>query len=158
MGFFVNPDAIAEFKVTTSVPPAEIGRAGGAVVNTSFTSGTNQFHGSGYYYGQNSALNAYHPILKRNRAEAIARNDINIPVKAVQQIHEFGGTVGGPIVKNRTFFFFDYLGGRDKLPTPLSSTVPTADLRYEGLCPTHNSTPDCGTGRKRSGFDAATGL
>jgi len=82
--------------VTTSVPPAEIGRAGGAVINTSFTSGTNQFHGSGYYYGQNSALNAYHPILKRNRAEAIARNDINIPVKAVQQIHEFGGTVGGP--------------------------------------------------------------
>ncbi len=67
IGVFVNPDAIAEFKVTTSVPPAEIGRAGGAVINTSFRSGTNEFHGSLYYYGQNSALNAYHPVLKRKR-------------------------------------------------------------------------------------------
>ena len=67
IGVFPNPDAIAEFKVTTSVPPAEIGRASGAVVNTSFRSGSNEFHGSVYYYGQNSALNAYHPILKRNR-------------------------------------------------------------------------------------------
>ena len=71
IGVFPNPDAIAEFKVTTSVPPAEIGRAAGAVINTSIKSGTNEFHGSGYYYGQNSALNAYHPMLKRDRANAI---------------------------------------------------------------------------------------
>ncbi|HYP28377.1 MAG TPA: TonB-dependent receptor [Blastocatellia bacterium] len=129
IGVFVNPDAIAEFRVTTSVPPAELGRAGGAVINTSFKSGTNEFHGSLYYYGQNSALNAYHPILKRNRNEAQANGATVLPTKAVQQIHEFGGTIGGPIFRDRTFFFFDYLGGRNNLPTPLASTVPSAAVR-----------------------------
>ncbi len=158
IGVFVNPDAIAEFKVTTSVPPAEVGRAGGAVINTSFRSGTNEFHGSLYYYGQNSALNAYHPILKRNRNEAIARNDAVLPVKAVQQIHEFGGTIGGPIIKNRTFFFFDYLGGRNNLPTPLSSTVPTPDVRNGIFGTTYTSTRDCGRGISGVICDPTTGL
>lgn len=129
IGVFPNPDAIAEFRVTTSIPPAEVGRAAGAVINTTTKSGTNAFHGSLYYYGQNSALNAYHPILKRDRANAISRGDINIPVKAVQQIHEFGGTVGGPIKHDKLFFFFDYLGQRNHLPFPFASTVPTAKSR-----------------------------
>ena len=131
IGVFPNPDAIAEFKVTTSVPPAEVGRAAGAVISTSIKSGTNAFHGSGYYYGQNSALNAYHPKLKIDRAAAIARGVTNLApfTKAVQQIHEFGGTIGGPIIKDKTFFFFDYLGQRNNLPFPASSTVPTAGSR-----------------------------
>jgi hypothetical protein len=131
IGVFPNPDAIAEFKVTTSVPPAEVGRAAGAVINTTIKSGTNEFHGSGYYYGQNSALNAYHPKLKRDRADAIARGvtDLSPFNKAVQQIHEFGGTIGGPLIKNRTFFFADYLGQRNNIPFPASSTVPTAKSR-----------------------------
>ena len=126
IGVFPNPDAIAEFKVTTSVPPAEVGRAAGAVINTTTKSGTNEFHGSIYYYGQNSALNAFHPMLKRDRALAIGRGDTFIPDKAVQQIHEYGATVGGPIIKNKTFFFFDYLGQRNNIPFPFTSTVPTA--------------------------------
>jgi hypothetical protein len=129
IGVFPNPDAIAEFKVTTSIPPAEVGRAAGAVINTNLKSGTNEFHGSLYYYGQNSALNAFHPILKRDRALAIGRGDRFIPDKAVQQIHEFGGTVGGPIFKNRTFFFYDYLGQRNNIPFPFATTVPTAGSR-----------------------------
>ncbi|MDX6405550.1 MAG: hypothetical protein QOH70_3005 [Blastocatellia bacterium] len=131
IGVFPNPDAIAEFKVTTSVPPAEVGRAAGAVISTTIKSGTNEFHGSGYYYGQNSALNAYHPKLKIDRADAISRGVTNLApfTKAVQQIHEYGGTIGGPIIKNKTFFFFDYLGQRNHLPFPASSTVPTAGSR-----------------------------
>ena len=158
IGVFVNPDAIAEFKVTTSVPSAEIGRAGGAVINTSYKFGTNEFHGSLYYYGQNSALNAYHPILKRNRAEAISRGDLFLPTKAVQQIHEFGGTIGGPIIREKTFFFFDYLGGRNNLPTPLASTVPTADVRNGIFGTTYTSTRDCGRGISGVICDATTGL
>lgn len=131
IGVFPNPDAIAEFKVSTSIPQAEVGRASGAVINTTIKSGTNDLHGSLYYYGQNSALNALHPMLKRDRALAIGRGDAFIPDKAVQQIHEFGGTVGGPIIKNRTFFFFDYLGQRNNLPFPATSTVPTI-LSREG--------------------------
>lgn len=125
IGVFVNPDAIAEFKVSTSVPQAEVGRAGGAVINTIVKSGTNDYHGSLYYYGTNSALNAYHPILKRRQAEALARGDAFIPVKADQTTHEFGGTIGGHIIKDKTFFFFDYLGGRNSFPTGISSTVPS---------------------------------
>jgi hypothetical protein len=125
IGVFVNPDAIAEFKVTTSVPPAEVGRAGGAVINTIVRSGTNEFHGSLYYYGSNNALNAYHPILKRKQAEAIASGSSFIPVKADLTTHEFGGTVGGPVIKDKTFFFFDYLGSRNDFPTGLTSTVPS---------------------------------
>jgi hypothetical protein len=136
IGIFPNPDAIAEFKVSTSIPPAEVGRAAGAVINTTTKSGSNQVHGSLYYYGQNAALNAFHPILKRNRAEAIGRGDKFIPDKAVQQIHEFGGTVGGPVYipgvyngHDKTFFFFDYLGQRNNIPFPFTSTVPTAKSR-----------------------------
>src|SRR6266540_287277 len=96
IGVFPNPDAIAEFKVTTSIPPAEVGRAAGAVINTTTKSGTNGFHGSLYYYGQNSALNAYHPKLKTDRAAAISRGVTNLAPfnKTVQQIHEFGATIG----------------------------------------------------------------
>lgn len=157
IGVFVNPDAIAEFKVTTSVPPAEVGRAAGAVINTSFRSGTNEFHGSAYYYGQNSALNAYHPILKRTRAEQISRNDPNPLEKAVQQIHEFGGTIGGPIVKNRFFFFFDYLGARNNLPTEIRSTVPSQNTR-NGIFTDFTSTRDCGRGVSGVVCDPRTGL
>ncbi len=129
IGVFPNPDVIAEFKVTTSIPPADVGRASGAVINVSTRSGTNDFHGSAYYYGQNSALNAYHSMLKRNRALAISRGDAFIPTKAVQQIHEFGGTVGGPIIKNKLFFFYDFLGQRNNIPYPITTTVPTAKSR-----------------------------
>ncbi len=138
IGVFVNPDAIAEFRVTTSVPPAEVGRAAGAVVNTSFKSGTNNLNGSLYYYGQNSALNAFAPLIKRDRANQISSGNPNPVGKAVQQIHEFGGTVGGPVFlprfgeggpafydgRNKTFFFFSFLGARNNLPQGIRTTVP----------------------------------
>lgn len=118
IGVYPAPDAIAEFKVETSVPRAETGRAAGAVINTTFRSGTNEFHGSAYYYGQNSRLNATNSIVKRSGLE-----------KPTTQIHEFGVTVGGPIFKDRTFFFGDYLGQRNNIPHFFQTTVPTALTR-----------------------------
>jgi len=134
IGVFPNPDAIAEFKVTTSIPPAEVGRAAGAVINTTIKSGTNDFHGSLYYYGQNTALNAMHVVLKTKLAEEQTKptpSALNIAAlqKPVQQVHEFGGTFGGRIIRNRTFFFVDYLGQRNHLPFPASTVVPTAKSR-----------------------------
>ncbi|MBK8810926.1 MAG: TonB-dependent receptor [Acidobacteria bacterium] len=134
IGVFTNPDSIAEFKVSTSVPQAEIGRGSGAIVTVTTKSGGNAFSGSLYYYGQNSALNSYSPVLKTKLAEILATNNPN-PLavdalqKATQQIHEFGGTFGGPIIKDRTFFFFDYLGQRNNLPFPTDTAVPTAGAR-----------------------------
>lgn len=134
IGVFTNPDSIAEFKVSTSIPPAEIGRAAGAVVTVTTKSGGNDFSGSLYYYGQNSSLNAYSPVLKTKLGEKLTQTPVNLLEvdaleKAAQQVHEFGGTVGGPIVKNRTFFFFDYLGQRNNLPFPSDTTVPTVGAR-----------------------------
>lgn len=133
IGVFTNPDAIAEFKVSTSVPPAEVGRAAGAVVTVTTKSGGNDFTGSLYYYGKNSALNSYHPVLKTRLAEALARRASALEIDALQksttQEHEFGGTFGGPIIKDRTFFFFDYLGQRNNLPFPADTVVPTTGSR-----------------------------
>ncbi|HEY3130640.1 MAG TPA: hypothetical protein VGL91_14375 [Acidobacteriota bacterium] len=140
IGVFPNPDAIQEFKVETNVPRAEVGRAGGAVINTTFKSGTNDFHGSGYYYGQNTALNAANTFLKRQ----------NLPpadTKPVQQFHEFGGTIGGPIWKDHTFFFFDYLGQRNNTSHPFSTTVPTAKSRNGDFSEFTNPVTDPLTGK-----------
>ena len=104
------------------------------MVTVTTKSGGNEFSGSLYYYGQNSALNAYHPALKTRLGELLATPNPNLLAvnalrKATQQIHEFGGTFGGPIIKNRTFFFFDYLGQRNNLPFPADTAVPTAGAR-----------------------------
>ncbi len=133
IGVFPNPDAIAEFKVETSVGKAESGR-GGASISTTILSGTNSFHGSVYYYGQNEALNATHPQLKRDRVDLIAggqtpaQAEANRP-KSTIRVHEFGFTFGGPLIKNRTFFFGDYLGQRNSIPNAFRTVVPTAASR-----------------------------
>ncbi len=157
IGIFPNPDAIAEFKVTTSVPPAEVGRASGAVVNVTTLSGTNSFHGSAYYYGQSSALNALHPILKRDIANAIINHAAVIPRKAVTRINEFGGTIGGPIIKNKLFFFDALLLQRNDIPHPFASSVPTALSRngnfseFASCPPPHAGIKDPNTGERFPG-------
>lgn len=133
IGVFPNPDAIAEFKVETSVGKAEVGR-GGATINTTFQSGTNEFHGSGYFYGMSSGLNATHPVIKRDRAALVrggrteAQAKTQLPKSSIHK-SEFGGTIGGPVVKNRTFFFGDYLGQRNSTPHSFRTVVPTAKSR-----------------------------
>src|SRR5262249_4327226 len=114
--------------------PAEVGRAAGAVITATIQSGTNQFHGSAYYYGQSSKLNAYHPVLKTKLGELLAMPnpsavEVAALTKPVTQDNEFGGTFGGPIIKNRTFFFFDFSGTRNRLPFPAQTTVPTDKSR-----------------------------
>src|SRR5580700_11192899 len=96
-----SPDALAEFKVITSNYSAEYGRAGGAVVNAVMKSGTNQFHGTAYEFLRNSNLNATGFLF--NPA---------VFVKPTMQRNQFGATFGGPIVKNKLFFFGDYEGFR----------------------------------------------
>jgi len=133
IGVFPNPDAIQEFKVETSVAKAEEGR-GGATINTIYQSGTNDIHGSLYYYGQNDALNATNWELLHQRANEIAGGAT--PQKAAQdlpksriRVNEFGFTAGGPIIKNKTFFFADYLGQRNATPNTFQTVVPTAKSR-----------------------------
>jgi len=133
IGVFPNPEAIQEFQVETSVAKADTGR-GGATVNTRYQSGTNQFHGKVYYFGQNDALNATAPIIKATRVADIAAGQNAALVdktfrKSISRINEFGGTFGGPIFKDRTFFFSDYLGQRNHIPNFFTDAVPTAGAR-----------------------------
>ena len=112
-----SPDAVQEFKVQTNNFSAEFGRAGGAVINAAFRSGTNQFHGSAYEFLRNTALNAT-GFFKPTRG-----------LKPVLLQNQFGATFGGPIIKDKTFFFVDYEGFRRLTNSLAFGTVPTLDQR-----------------------------
>ncbi|HEX9000863.1 MAG TPA: TonB-dependent receptor [Blastocatellia bacterium] len=112
-----SPDAVQEFQVQTNNFSAEFGRAGGAVINASLRSGTNEFHGSVYDFVRNTSLNAT-GFFKPTRGQ-----------KPVLIQNQFGGTIGGPIIKDRTFFFADYEGFRRITRTLQFGTVPTAAQR-----------------------------
>ncbi len=108
------PDAIQEFRLQTRTYSTEFGTSAGAVVNASVKSGTNQFHGDVFEYARNSVLdsNTYY-----NRQK-------NIP-KGVFSQNQFGGTIGGPIFRDHTFFFGDYQGLRSAKDVTVSSVVPS---------------------------------
>ena len=117
-----SQDAVAEFQVNRNAYSAEYGRAGGAVINVVTKSGTNDFHGSAFEFFRDKSLNAN-----------TWANKIQNPIRARApfRIHQFGGSVGGPIQKDKAFFFFSYDGQRRNLPntlTPLNVTVPPAIL------------------------------
>jgi hypothetical protein len=104
-------DAIAEFKVQTNSYSAEFGRGNGAVMNAVIKSGTNQFHGDVYEFFRNDVLDA------RNAFDEFGRQPY--------QQNQFGATFGGPIVKNKLFFFGDYEGLRIRQALPQLVLVPT---------------------------------
>jgi hypothetical protein len=106
-------DAIEEFKVQTSNYSAEFGRSGGAVINATIKSGTNEFHGTAFEFLRNSALDA--------RDFFAAPDQPKAPFKQ----NQFGGTLGGPIKKNKLFFFGDYQGTRVSAATAAIYSVPT---------------------------------
>lgn len=99
IGYKPNVDAIAEFKVETSNSSSEFGNVTGATVNATLKSGTNEFHGNLFEFFRNDALDAN-----------IWENNRNGADKQKLRQNVFGGTLGGPILKNRIFFFTDYQG------------------------------------------------
>jgi hypothetical protein len=112
---FVPPvDATQEFRVQTNKFSAEYGRTAGAVVNFSVKSGTNQMHGSAYEFLRNKVLNANNFF--NNRA--------GVALPAFKQ-NQFGASVGGPIKKDKTFYFFNWEDYRQRQSTPSITSVPT---------------------------------
>jgi hypothetical protein len=105
VAFSPNVDAIAEFSVITNNPNAEFGQFLGGVINVTLKSGTNQYHGSVFEYLRNDFFNANE-----------WSNNFNGLPRARQRWNEYGGTFGGPIKKNKLFFFADYQGSRFDLP------------------------------------------
>jgi hypothetical protein len=120
IAFFPVIDAIQEFKIESNSPPAEFGRFNGGVINLTTKSGANAFHGDGFEFFRNEALNA------RNYFQS------TIPTKPAYDRNQFGGTLGGPLVKDRTFFFVDYQGQRQSIARTQISVVPTL-LQRQGI-------------------------
>jgi len=114
------PDAVAEFKVVTNNLSAEYGRSAGATINVAYASGTNRFKGSAWEFYRDTALNAT-GFFKPASGE-----------KPPLERNQFGGVFGGPIVKNRAFFFADYEGLRQTRQVPSFATIATLAQR-QGL-------------------------
>jgi hypothetical protein len=102
-----NPDAIQEFKVQTSTYDASYGRNPGGNVNVVTKSGSNQFHGDAFEFFRNSVLDANDFFYNRD-------NPASATTKQVLNMNQFGGTIGGPIKKDKLFFFGSYEGTRQK--------------------------------------------
>ena len=120
VAFFPVIDAIQEFKIESNSPPAEFGRFNGGVVNLTTRAGTNAFHGTGFEFFRHEALNA------RNYFQP------PMPVKPEYRRNQFGGMLGGPLARDRTFFFVDYQGQRQSIGRTVISTVPTL-LQRQGI-------------------------
>jgi hypothetical protein len=116
VAFFPIIDSIQEFNVQTNGASAEFGRFNGGVINLTTKSGTNQLHGSIFEFLRNEALNA-----RNFFAPATPTN----PGKPEFRRNQFGYVLGGPVIKDRTFFFIDYQGTRQLIGRVVTSTVPT---------------------------------
>jgi len=109
-----SQDAVAEFQVNSNSYSAEFGHAGGAVINVVTKSGTNTLHGTAFEFYRDTALNAQDSVSK-----SLGRG------KSPLHFHQFGGNLGGPIVKEKAFFFFDYDGQRNTLPNAVFLGLPS---------------------------------
>ncbi len=112
-------DSIAEVQIVKGVLPAEYGGVVGGQINVISRSGTNVFHGSAFYSGQNEKFNA--------------RNFFSTAAQPVGTFHQYGGTFGGPVMRNRAFFFATYEGYQEEIQQNLNTTVPYQFVRDEIL-------------------------
>ncbi len=114
-------DAIGEFKIITNSFSAEFGRAGGAVLNATMKSGTNDFHGTLWEFLRNDKFDAN-----------LYNNNFRAVPKAKYRQNQFGAALGGPIWKNKTFFFGDFEGTRIRQGRSITASVPTALEKASG--------------------------
>lgn len=124
-----SQDAVQEFQVNTNSFSAEFGRAAGGAINVVTKSGTNQFHGSAFEFYRDRALNAFSLVADPTRNNALVKNfertrdangqTVTKEVKAPYHFNQFGGTFGGPIKRDRAFFFFNYDGQRNTQPNAI---------------------------------------
>jgi hypothetical protein len=120
-----SPDAVAEFRVITSNFSAEYGRVGGGVINAALKSGTNQLHGTAYEFLRNTDLNAIGYIFGARPTTF---------QKPTLHRNQFGATIGGPLIKNKLFFFGDYEGFRQTQGYLNFYSIPNANDRA-GILP-----------------------
>jgi len=124
----VPPDSVQEFRVTTANSNADSGYSSGAQVSLATKGGTNNFHGSAYEYNRNTVFSANDPFLKNSQ---LTSGQSNTAPKLLYNV--FGAAAGGPIKKNRLFFFANYEGYRLAQGSSVLRTVPSPSLRAGDL-------------------------
>lgn len=124
LAYSLSADAVREFQVTTSNYSAEYGRAAGGVVNAVTKSGTNQLMGSGFYFLRDNKWGSLNPF----QTQTILQNGVSttVQLKPHDRRQQFGGTVGGPIRKDKVFFFFSYDQQARKFPGVAAPSNPAA--------------------------------
>jgi hypothetical protein len=140
IGYKPNVDAIAEFKIETSNSSAEFGNVTGATVNATLKSGTNQLRGNAFEFFRNDALDA----------NSWSNNRSSAPKQKLEQ-NIYGGTLGGPIVQNRVFFFGDYQGTRQLTGGGTTRTVAPVEWRRGDLSSITTAIIDPRTGQQFPG-------
>ena len=130
----ISMDAVQEFRTEIMGYSAEFGRSAGGVVNPLTKSGTNQFHGTAFWFFRNRTLNAIDLFSKLNV------NGVSTAYNPPEYRHEFGGAVGGPIIKNKLFFFSSYEGAIRNFPlvssfqSEATYVNPTTGQLLPGIC------------------------
>lgn len=143
VGYSPNMDAIQEFNLISQNASAEFGDFQGGIVNTSVKSGTNKFHGNVFEYLRNDVFNAnkwQNGLTQGQQANPLYTYSNGVLLKPKMRWNEFGGTFGGPIIKDKLFFFADYQGQRYDFPASpvLVNAIPLAYRNgdFSGICTT----------------------
>src|SRR6266567_1174288 len=124
LGYTPAPDAIQEFNLITSNAPAEFGNYEGGIVNATIKSGTNALHGDAWEFFRNDVLNANSWSNRIHQPDPLPKEKV--------RWNMFGATFGGPILKNKLFFFADYQGQRFNVPSSSSANTVFTDLERTG--------------------------
>lgn len=120
----VSVDAMQEFRIQTSSFAPEFGRTPGGQISIATRSGSNAFHGTLFEYFRNDLLDARDWFVNFNGL-----------AKPAERLNDFGGVLGGPIIKDHTFFFFSYEGQRLRQPSSIQTTVPDSQSRQQAPAP-----------------------
>jgi hypothetical protein len=123
IAYELSQDSVSEYQVNVSDYSAEYGRAAGGVINSVTKSGTNNFHGDAFYFFKDNAIGAHNPYTVEN--ELVNGVATSVPIKPPDRRQQWGGSIGGPIFKDKLFFFFTYDQSHRNFPvtdTPSAST------------------------------------
>ena len=158
---YPSVDAIQEFKISRNSYGPEYGGAGGAQINLITKSGGNQFHGSAYYYGRNDKLNAENFFLGQQKANCVAGDPV-CGKKNFLRRNDYGYTVGGPIKKDKLFFFWSEEWNKERRGQVRQAWIPTAAERgsiANGVSANWNDIANCpaGSGAPAVPNDPTTG-
>jgi hypothetical protein len=140
VGYAPSPEAIQEFNLITNNASAEFGSFQGGIVSVTIKSGTNEFHGSAFEFFRNDVLNANS-----------WSNNFNGIAKPKERWNQFGGGVGGPIIKDKLFFFADYQGLRYNVPTKTDAITVLTNAQRQGnfsaICSEYDESGVCKPGK-----------